>query len=976
MGAWEIYTYGNGEFLSLIFNGVVALMGDGNFTTLMRLAGIFGLMWVAIKAALYRGPVEWSYIIWFMLIYGTLFVPKTDVVIVDRLDNNNTRVVANVPWGLGTFAGVTSRIGDWFTRGTEAVMTLPDDLKYHKNGVIFGSHLIEAASQYQITDGRFAANMSEFMRQCVFYDVLFRRYTWTDLLEAPDTWEFIKKYTSPVSRSFAYTAADGTQSIIACQEGAQGVLSADWNAEIDRAKRLYGARFNPRLNMTDAAAKLMADLPVSYDYLAGISQSAGDIIRANMMANAFRRAFGNAAASADASAAAQDFAVAQAEAQQMVTYATMGKIAAKLLIYMKNIYEGLLYGMFPFLFLVFMLPIGVKVFLAYLKNIVWLQLWAPMYAIINLLATIGAKVASSAATTLIDGTHALSLSTHSGLLHANAEVALITGFVSYSVPLLAYGLISGGNMALAQLASQIGAVAQASASQAASSAATGNINLANLGAYKTGMFKNDTNPVTEYGQGRYNDAYGATHTLARNGMHGQVNLKTDLGTDAELAEVVQFARRESLAKLDQATRTEARQYSDALSASLDQAIGLTRSTGWGVTKTDGWSEQDAAAYKDMYEHTKQLSAELQKKHGFTEEQADKIVHQAYADASVGISSDKAALGKLVGLVFGVSAKGEVGTKHVADHTEVDKVVDAYEQARKSAETDVVKSGIEALKNYASSTKVDEMERGSNDLAADLRANLQDTLREEQQWQKARTKQVQAQEEWSKVGTDSQSILANTIPEFVEDMRASGHSLALELLSDPTRSRELALVIRYWAENKFSGAFDDGGEAARHAIERATNPGYGQAGFAMGQRQETAVKVAAAEQAVEQADRENERTVAGEGAVRRGFNDNTDEVLHRPMRAGDPWSGAASNKLFAEDLGHLDAPSRQQAEDLKGRVYEETDPHAGRARMAIDSKDHQLDDDRKDATGDVEGKIGEGRQETEGLLPSKQDMPKK
>lgn len=98
------------------------------------------------------------------------------------------------------------------------------------------------------------------------------------------------------------------------------------------------------------------------------------------MADSFRRAFGNAASATDANAAAQDFALAQAEQQQRSTYAVMGQLAAKFLPLLKNIYEGILFGMFPFLFLIFMLPIGVKIFLAYLKNIIWLQLWAPLYA--------------------------------------------------------------------------------------------------------------------------------------------------------------------------------------------------------------------------------------------------------------------------------------------------------------------------------------------------------------------------------------------------------------------------------------------------------------------------------------------------------------------------------------------------------------------------------------------------------------------
>ena len=31
MGAWEIYTYGGGDTLLQLFNGLVAILGDNNF---------------------------------------------------------------------------------------------------------------------------------------------------------------------------------------------------------------------------------------------------------------------------------------------------------------------------------------------------------------------------------------------------------------------------------------------------------------------------------------------------------------------------------------------------------------------------------------------------------------------------------------------------------------------------------------------------------------------------------------------------------------------------------------------------------------------------------------------------------------------------------------------------------------------------------------------------------------------------------
>jgi hypothetical protein len=890
-----------------------------------------------------------------------MFVPKVDVVIVDRLDSSQTRVVANVPWGLGTFAGVTARIGDWFTRGTEAVMSLPDDLKYQRNGVVFGSTLIEAASQYEITDGRFSANMSEFTRQCVFYDVLFRRYTWTDILEAEDTWAFIRTNTASTSRAFAYTAADGSRSIIPCRTGAVGVLTTDWNAEIDRAQRLYGVRFNPHLSMTDAAAKLMADLPISYDYLAGISRSGGDIIRANMMANLFRRSFGNAAAAADAGAAAQDFALAQAERQQLQTYQVMGKLAAKLLPMLKNIYEGLLYGMFPFLFLVFMLPIGVKIFLAYLKNIVWLQLWAPLYAILNLLMTLSAQKDATAAAAQLGG-QALSLATHSGLAYANTEIAVIAGYIGLSIPLIAYGLVSGGQMALSQLAAQVGAVAQVAANQAAASASTGNINLATLGAYNTGMFKNDTNALTNYGQGQYNDLGGNVHTLTRSGAHGQVNLKTDLGTNAELAEAIQFAKRDALSSLDQATKTEARQYASGLAGSLNTAMDMSRSTGFGLQKGDGWNQQDTAAWSQMAQQTQEVSQQLQDKYGFSQEQADKITYTAAADLHANADLRAGGPGGQ-GASAGVGVSGQLRVQ--GDHTEADKLTQAYETARSALDRETVNKGVEAIENYGSTTSYQATESGNNELSSRLHSSLQDTINAEQRWQRAHTEQVQAQQEWSKVGIDSQSIRANLIPEFAADMRASGHSQAQVLLSDPTRSRELAQVTEKWAANKFGGAFG-GAEAASRAIEHVTNPGYGQSGFAMGQRQESAIKTATAEQAVEHADQGYQRTVAGESAVRRTAAQHEHQVLHNPIGPGSPHSGAAARGLSADKLGQTPFANRHWVNDFKETVGTKSDQDLGQASLEISEASGRAAGKRHLRESEVAENIEKGKKDTEGL----------
>ena len=112
-------------------------------------------------------------------------VPKADVIVTDRIDATQSGVVSNVPLGLAATAGTFSLVGDWLTRSYETVFSLPNDLRYHESGMLFGQYLVEASTRFEITDQRLAANLSELWQACVFYDILLGLYGWEDLFAAP-----------------------------------------------------------------------------------------------------------------------------------------------------------------------------------------------------------------------------------------------------------------------------------------------------------------------------------------------------------------------------------------------------------------------------------------------------------------------------------------------------------------------------------------------------------------------------------------------------------------------------------------------------------------------------------------------------------------------------------------------------------------------------------------------------------------------
>ena len=152
MGAWEIYTYGGGDTLLQLFNGLVAILGDNNFLVLLKMTALITVIWVIIEALFMKRPLSIQPFLVVILVFYILFLPRVNIIVTDRIDPSNSGVVANVPIGLGFTASMASTAGDWMSRAFETVFTLPNDLQYTTNGLLFGSNMLRAASQFETWD--------------------------------------------------------------------------------------------------------------------------------------------------------------------------------------------------------------------------------------------------------------------------------------------------------------------------------------------------------------------------------------------------------------------------------------------------------------------------------------------------------------------------------------------------------------------------------------------------------------------------------------------------------------------------------------------------------------------------------------------------------------------------------------------------------------------------------------------------------
>ncbi len=364
-----VITYGNGDILRELFNAIAAAMGDSTFRTLIHLSILLAGTWAIGKLMFKRDlMVGVGWIALYFMAFYVLFLPKATVNIIDRVQQGKVYAVDNVPLGLAWLANITTAIGDGLTQLMEQNFSLPDDLRYGQTGMVMASNLVTAASTFQVTDPDFEKNLQGFIHQCVFYDLLLHKYSSQELFTAPHIWQFVTEHASP-ARAFLYN-----QTVVTCRDGVAS-LNQDWQTAITQAEGRYAARLFPE--ETEAKTQLLKYLPLSYSFLTDLSENASDLMQQNMMANAIQSGLLNWSAQTNAPAALEGYAFNKAQQQNRISNRTMGDMAAYWLPLLKNIFEGILYGSFVFIFLLILFPFGLTVLRQYAYSLLWLQLWAP-----------------------------------------------------------------------------------------------------------------------------------------------------------------------------------------------------------------------------------------------------------------------------------------------------------------------------------------------------------------------------------------------------------------------------------------------------------------------------------------------------------------------------------------------------------------------------------------------------------------------
>ena len=655
--ALEIVTWGSGSYIQQALTVLSTMAGSSEWTTLARIAGVLGLLWVmlsAFKHAQGQQPlsVNWAWLLGFGFVYIGLMTPKVDVAIVDRVQSGCSTappaIVTDVPIGVAGFGFVTSQLGEGVTNLYEQYITIPGDQKYAQNGFLFGANMARATTQSRIMDSELAADTTNLMKHCVFPMIARGELGVNEVSQSTDLWNTIANKL-PNNRWVSKT--DGT--VLSCKELGNDIaprITGTGSTEIQNIAANHGQMMWPSCSSSDAAARWLASAggPTAQDML-GINQSAADLTRQAMTINAMKDALGRSAAETDNAALAQSIYTAQAEETQRNTYTLMGNMAARTVPVMRAVLEALIYALFPIIMIFMLTPAWLSVISNYIIVMMWIQLWPPLYAVLNSIMYWYGSEQSQRMASMANGSDGLTMETIASVGYANNDMVALAGYMAVSIPIIAYMMIRGGAMAGSMLASGLTQPMSAAASRSGTgmtdasmqsnslSWGTSQVNTATMNQAQTaanfGYGSTEMTERTKTGQEITSGiGYVATTQAAKSDL-GNLSASMSNGIQSKIAERAETARS---AELDYQEN-----FNDRIAASSQTMTNLGNIVGSReFTAATGLSSREQNEFKETLSQRREMAEQLSEATNMTVSEADQFLARAsvYAEASTGVKT--------------------------------------------------------------------------------------------------------------------------------------------------------------------------------------------------------------------------------------------------------------------------------------------------------------------------------------------------
>jgi len=457
---FSIYSLGSAVFMEDILNAVAMISGSGTIESLAMIGLLVGAFILGFKAVYSNTGIQFQQLLVCFVLYLAMYGP-TATAVVEDIYTGEVAVVDGVPIGPLAVGSIVSNIGYQITQAMEQGFSTPSMTSYGfadpLNTLIHVRQIAHNVISLPSMTGNggnsnLLASWSNYIKECTLVAASSDDRALQELLNKPEGIDalafasnvyYTKIYDGPADGS-TKTCTDAFTSLKAMTESAETDLLGD----IARGMTTAGSKpdsFAIEARLDDALSSIAAAAIDARQY--AVMSAVMPILEGAPSAVALQDMQGAAA-----------IMMNQAMAQQATQWAAEGSMFTRYIRPFMTFFEGFIYAITPIMAFVIVLGgFGISLVSKYLMILIWMTLWMPVLAIINLyaLSTTQAKIEAILGGSFSVGT-GLSFNQMRDMMPILETQIGIAGMLASAVPALCMFLVYGTSVAASGLATKLG----------------------------------------------------------------------------------------------------------------------------------------------------------------------------------------------------------------------------------------------------------------------------------------------------------------------------------------------------------------------------------------------------------------------------------------------------------------------------------------------------------------------------------------
>lgn len=810
-----IHVLADTDLFAQVLNAVATFMKQNSFLSLLRLTALIGLIMVAAGYLKRHDPT--TFVKWFVayvLVINLVLLPKTTI-LMNELSDQNSRIVDGVPTVFAATASLITSVGAGLAREWDSLLSLPDDLKYTKTGVLFGSRLITAAHEFRVKDPQLKEEMNHFFRSCVVGNMrLNHKYSMGDLANTEDLWSIFSKQPSPLRMM------DVNGKRITCKE-AIPLLKNKLDQEIAKTYNFFGIKLFGKPKDSSYESLFTNFFNNAAPYYKSLTETSSNIFLQSMVINALRDGISNYQAYTGSTGAVINNQYSKSQLQHRWAWTTAGVEATWFLPLLHTILSLILMGILPLIVVLATLPNGTRIIYSYVQIFVSLQMWPPIYAILN------------SAMTLHGSNHTADLG---GFAMVNieridefhADLTAISGYIMGLIPFLAKGIVSSISETFGSLATTISTSLQGTTLSTAGEAAGGTFSLGqgsyyNISANNLAANKHDSNYTNMHGMSTEQSPSGVTKTTTGSGatVYDVTPGMTRGAVGVHYVKALSSNLHRAFEETQQATTTEGQAVQTATSNLAHEAIQFSTLDGKDLRLGEGISETESGQMQKAVGNMVNIASEVGKRMGIGTYKALAGMLGAYANFQGTVDTDKAIWGKVAKWTAGTSFAATIGGKADGSFTWTSRNNSGIDSTEGAKQAQDFHDSFNFVQNFLKNHHFDEAHSQGANLASHMGADLRKTEQATNNFEAAKSRGERIQSAINYVESDGDNInadLSQSFVKFVSDkvggkemdrlFRSPGDAQAIQKLqslgNDFLHDKREALIA---AQDKHQGKVD-------------------------------------------------------------------------------------------------------------------------------------------------------------------------